>query len=133
MLSVFGISLQVLICPSSSVFRCTFWFRLLSGSAVSCFLLVGYLQNAAIEYEKKGFAENYEHSQVMKKKLVAMALEIEKLHAEIANAEKRARAAATAGNTSPGYNTNYGSADTGYAGNPYPGIYGMNPVSSVAS
>ncbi|KAK7401548.1 hypothetical protein VNO78_13112 [Psophocarpus tetragonolobus] len=83
---------------------------------------------AAIEYEKKGFAENYEHGQVMEKKLVAMAREMEKLRAEIANAEKRARAAAAAGNTGPGYNTNYGSADTGYAGNPYPGIYGMNPV-----
>jgi len=53
---------------------------------------------AAIEYEKKGFAENYEHGQVMEKKLVAMAREMEKLRAEIANAEKRARAAAAAGN-----------------------------------
>lgn len=32
-----------------------------------------------------------------------------------------------------GYNANYGTADVGYAGNPYPGIYGMNPVSIVAS
>ena len=53
---------------------------------------------AAIEYEKKGFAENYEHGQVMEKKLVAMAREMEKLRAEIANAEKRARAAVAAGN-----------------------------------
>jgi len=56
---------------------------------------------AAIEYEKKGFTENYEHGQVMEKKLVAMAREMEKLRAEIANAEKRARATAavtTAGN-----------------------------------
>ncbi|KAG5015735.1 hypothetical protein AAZX31_08G147300 [Glycine max] len=83
---------------------------------------------AAIEYEKKGFAENYEHGQVMEKKLVAMAREMEKLRAEIANAEKRARAAAAAGNPGQGYNANYGTADVGYAGNPYPGIYGMNPV-----
>lgn len=83
---------------------------------------------AAIEYEKKGFAENYEHGQVMEKKLVAMAREMEKLRAEIANAEKRARAAAAAGNSGPGYNANYGNADAGYAGNPYPGIYGINPV-----
>lgn len=83
---------------------------------------------AAIEYEKKGFAENYEHGQMMEKKLVAMAREMEKLRAEIANAEKRARATASAGNPGPGYNANYGNADTGYAGNPYPGIYGMNPV-----
>lgn len=53
---------------------------------------------AAIEYEKKGFAENYEHGQVMEKKLITMAREMEKLRAEIANAEKRARAAAAAGN-----------------------------------
>ncbi|KAK7271615.1 hypothetical protein RJT34_27662 [Clitoria ternatea] len=84
---------------------------------------------AAIEYEKKGFAENYEHGQMMEKKLVAMAREMEKLRAEIANAEKRARAAAAAGNPGPGYNANYGNAEAGYAGNPYPAaIYGMNPV-----
>lgn len=53
---------------------------------------------AAIEYEKKGFAENYEHGQMMEKKLVSMAREMEKLRAEIANAEKRARAAAAAAN-----------------------------------
>lgn len=29
----------------------------------------------------------------------------------------------------PGYNANYGSAEVGYAGNPYPANYGMNPVS----
>lgn len=51
---------------------------------------------AAIEYEKKGFTENYEHGQVMEKKLVAMAREMEKLRAEIANAEKRAHATAAA-------------------------------------
>ena len=53
---------------------------------------------AAIEYEKKGYAENYEHGVVMEKKLVGMAREMEKLRAEIANAEKRARAAAAIGN-----------------------------------
>lgn len=53
---------------------------------------------AAIDYEKKGFAENYEHGQMMEKKLIAMAREMEKLRAEIANAEKRARAAVAAGN-----------------------------------
>lgn len=53
---------------------------------------------AAIEYEKKGYAENYEHGQVMEKKLLSMARELEKLRAEIANAEKRARAAAAVGN-----------------------------------
>jgi uncharacterized protein YlxW (UPF0749 family) len=53
---------------------------------------------AAIEYEKKGYAENYEHGQLMEKKLLSMARELEKLRAEIANAEKRARAAAAVGN-----------------------------------
>jgi hypothetical protein len=27
-----------------------------------------------------------------------------------------------------GYNANYGNAETGYAGNPYPAYYGMNQV-----
>lgn len=53
---------------------------------------------AAIEYEKKGHAENYEQGQAMEKNLILMAREVEKLRAEIANAEKRARAAAAAGN-----------------------------------
>lgn len=53
---------------------------------------------ATIEYEKKGYAENYEHGQMMEKKLVSMARELEKLRAEMANAEKRARAAAAVGN-----------------------------------
>lgn len=53
---------------------------------------------AAIDYEKKGFVENYEHGHVMEKKLVAMAWEMKKLRAEIANAEERAWAVATAGN-----------------------------------
>ena len=60
-----------------------------------CFLLAC---RAAIEYEKKGYAENYEHGQAMEKKLLSMARELEKLRAEIANAEKRARAAAAVGN-----------------------------------
>ncbi|RVW29591.1 Protein FLX-like 1 [Vitis vinifera] len=33
---------------------------------------------AAIEYEKKGYAENYEHGQAMEKNLIAMAREMEK-------------------------------------------------------
>jgi len=52
----------------------------------------------AIEYEKKGYAENYEQGQVMETNLISMAREVEKLRAEVANAEKRARAAAAAGN-----------------------------------
>lgn len=81
---------------------------------------------AAIEYEKKGSADNYEHGQVMEQNLISMARELEKLRAEIANAEKRARAAAAVGN--PGYNTAYSNPEVSYAGNPYPAGYGMNPV-----
>ncbi|XP_022941528.1 protein FLX-like 1 isoform X3 [Cucurbita moschata] len=81
----------------------------------------------AIEYEKKGYAENYEHGQVMEKKLVSMARELEKLRAEVANAEKRAHASAAAiGNAAAGYGASYGNADAGYAGNPYSTNYGLN-------
>ena len=87
---------------------------------------------AAIEYEKKGYAENYEHGQVMEKNLISMARELEKLRAEIANTDKRARASAAVGNPSGGYNANYGNPEAGYAGNPYPATYGMNPVSFIS-
>lgn len=87
---------------------------------------------AAIEYEKKGHAANYEQGQAMEKNLILMAREVEKLRAEIANAEKRARAAAAAGNPGAGYGGNYGNPDTGYVTNPYPAGYGMNPVQGVA-
>lgn len=80
---------------------------------------------AAIEYEKKGYAENYEHGQAMEKNLIAMAREMEKLRAELANAEKRARAAAAVGNQI--YGGSYGNPETGYGGNPYTAGYGMNP------
>ncbi|KAK6934108.1 hypothetical protein RJ641_034263 [Dillenia turbinata] len=83
---------------------------------------------AAIEYEKKGYAENYEHGKVMENNLISMARELEKLRAEFANVEKRARAAAAVGNQ--GYSGNYGNADAAYGGNPYPAAYGMNPAQS---
>ncbi|XP_010943972.1 protein FLX-like 1 isoform X2 [Elaeis guineensis] len=83
---------------------------------------------AGIEYEKKGYAESYEQGQVMEKNLISMAREVEKLRAEVANAEKRARAAAAAGTQAVGYGGNYGNPDPSYGGNPYPAAYGMNPV-----
>ncbi|XP_057539100.1 protein FLX-like 1 isoform X1 [Amaranthus tricolor] len=84
---------------------------------------------AAIEYEKKVYADSYEQGQQMQSNLVSMARELEKLRAEVANAEKRARAAAAVGNpAAAGYNTNYGTPETGYAGNPYPTGYGVNPM-----
>ena len=54
---------------------------------------------AAIKYEKKGYAENYEHGQRMEKKLISMARELEKLRAEMANIENRTCASAVVGNT----------------------------------
>nr|GEZ93740.1 protein FLX-like 1 [Tanacetum cinerariifolium] len=53
---------------------------------------------ALIEHEKKVHAENNEHDQVMKKNLLTMAQELEKLRAEMANAEKRASATAATAN-----------------------------------
>ncbi|KAL5564181.1 hypothetical protein UlMin_027345 [Ulmus minor] len=86
---------------------------------------------AAIEYEKKGYAENYEHGQRMEKKLISMARELEKLRAEMANAENRARASAAVGNA--GYTANYGNPEAyPVGGNYYSVNYGMNPVQSGA-
>ncbi|CAN8269331.1 unnamed protein product [Cochlearia groenlandica] len=84
---------------------------------------------AAIDYEKKGYAENYEHGKVMEQNLVAMARELEKLRAEIANSEKRALATGSVGN--PGgvaYGGVYGSHEAGYPVNPYQHNYAMNPA-----
>ncbi|KAJ4760666.1 Protein FLX-like 1 [Rhynchospora pubera] len=85
-----------------------------------------------IEQEKKGYAENYEQGQVMEKNLISMAREIEKLRSEIANAEKRARAAAAAGTQAAGLVANYGNPDPNFMANPYAAVYGMNPVAGVA-
>ncbi|XP_074268581.1 protein FLX-like 1 [Silene latifolia] len=83
---------------------------------------------AAIEYEKKVYADSYEQGQSMQSNLVSMARELEKLRAEIANAEKRARAAAAVGNAAAaGYNANYGIPEAGYTPNAYPAAYGVNP------
>ncbi|KAK2987314.1 hypothetical protein RJ640_006402 [Escallonia rubra] len=91
---------------------------------------------AAIEYEKKGYAENFEHGKLMEKKLISMARELEKLRAEMSNAEKRAHAAAAASAAplgNPGYNGSYGNPEAGYAGNQYPSSYGMNAMNPVNS
>ncbi|CAI9260350.1 unnamed protein product [Lactuca saligna] len=93
-----------------------------------------------LSMSQKGNAENYKHGQAMEKNLLSMACELEKLRAEMANAEKQARAAVavTAANQNPGYNPNYVNAEANYLGNPYPTSYGissmnkMNLVQSVA-
>ncbi|XP_073058301.1 protein FLX-like 1 [Primulina eburnea] len=84
----------------------------------------------AIEHEKKAFAESFEHGKVMENKLISMAREMEKLRAELANAEKRAHAAAV-GNPGVSYNVNYGNPELGYPGNPYSGSYSMVPGNSM--
>ncbi|XP_073297898.1 protein FLX-like 1 [Primulina huaijiensis] len=89
---------------------------------------------AAIEHEKKAFAESFEHGKVMENKLISMAREMEKLRAELANAEKRAHAAAAAaaaGNPGVSYHANYGNPELGYPGNPYSGSYSMMPANSM--
>ncbi|KAJ4969696.1 hypothetical protein NE237_002795 [Protea cynaroides] len=80
---------------------------------------------AAIEYEKKMHAENLEHSQAMEGNMVSMAREAEKLRAELANAEKRARAAAAA-NPNAGFVGNYGNPEVGYGGSLYADPHGMH-------
>lgn len=82
---------------------------------------------AAIEHEKKAFAESFEHGKVMESNLVTMAREMEKLRAELANAEKRAPAAPAVGNPGMSYNANYANPESGYPANPYPYGYAMLP------
>lgn len=59
-------------------------------------LLLWDMNRAAIENEKKTRASNLEHRQAMDRYMISMTREIEKLRAELADAEKRARAAAAA-------------------------------------
>lgn len=54
------------------------------------------MNRAAIECEKKNRASNLEQREIMEKNMIAVARQIEQLHAELANAEKRARAATAA-------------------------------------
>lgn len=60
------------------------------------FFTAVYMNRAAIDYEKKMHASNLEYSQAMEKHKITVTSEIEKLHAELANARKRARAAVAA-------------------------------------
>ncbi|XP_077212971.1 protein FLC EXPRESSOR-like isoform X1 [Tasmannia lanceolata] len=90
---------------------------------------------AAVEYEKKAHADNLEQSQAMEKNMISMAREVEKLRAELANAEKRARAAAAAAaaaSPGPGYAGSYGNPEMGYGGSSYSDVYGMRQVQGPA-
>ncbi|XP_052184401.1 protein FLX-like 1 isoform X2 [Diospyros lotus] len=75
---------------------------------------------AAVEHEKKVQVINDEYGQTMEKNVFSKAREIEKLRAELAHAEKRARAAAAAAaaTPSPGY--------VGYGGISYHDTYNMH-------
>lgn len=84
---------------------------------------------SAIEYEKKARADQLEQGQAMEKNLISMAREVEKLRAELANVDKRGRAAANPG--AP-YAWNYGSAEMGYPSSAYGDGYGMHPVQGGA-
>ncbi|KAF3781814.1 FLX-like 1 protein [Nymphaea thermarum] len=114
---------------------------------------LAFVGRAAVEYEKKIHAENMEQSQAMEKNMISMAREVEKLRAELANAEKRALAAAAAAAAAnpeyyaclsgkfcvwacepsdsrlwllgPGYGGNYG-PDIRYGGNTYADGYAMH-------
>ncbi|CAL0307725.1 unnamed protein product [Lupinus luteus] len=82
----------------------------------------------AIELEKKTHASNLEHRRVMDNNMIIMTREVEKLRAELANSEKRARAAAPS-NPSPGYHANYDNHGMGYGGLPYPpDSYSMHQI-----
>lgn len=88
---------------------------------------------AAIEQEKKSFAESFEHGKAMENKLVTMAREMEKLRAELAaNAEKRAHSAAQAANPGVNYNAAYVNPESSaYSANPYYAGYGMPPANPM--
>ncbi|KAG8386489.1 hypothetical protein BUALT_Bualt03G0153900 [Buddleja alternifolia] len=84
---------------------------------------------AAVEHEKKGFADSFEHGKVMENKLISMARELEKLRAELSNAETRARSATAVANPGVGYN--FSNSGSGYPGNPYSVGYGVTPPNSM--
>uniref|UniRef100_A0A7C9EXV6 Protein FLC EXPRESSOR n=1 Tax=Opuntia streptacantha TaxID=393608 RepID=A0A7C9EXV6_OPUST len=89
---------------------------------------------AAIEFEKKTQEANLEHRRAMERNMMTMQREIDRLMAELANAEKRARAAAAAAanpSSGPVYMGNYGSPDMVYGGGSYPVQYPMHQVQSI--
>ncbi|GJN32405.1 hypothetical protein PR202_gb20913 [Eleusine coracana subsp. coracana] len=85
----------------------------------------------SIELEKKGYAESYEQGQEMQKNLISVASEVEKLRAEVANADKRSWAAVSLGNQ--GYVGSYGNNKANYATNPYNTGYSTNQANTADS
>lgn len=77
---------------------------------------------AAFEYEKKANAELLEQRGVMEKNLVSMAREMEKLRAELTNADMKARVGSYSGGS-------YGMPDSGYPPvAPYGDAYGLSQM-----
>ncbi|KAJ4768940.1 protein FLC EXPRESSOR [Rhynchospora pubera] len=74
---------------------------------------------AAIEFEKKAHAENEEQRKQMETTMASMAREIEKLRADLANADKTAQAATASAAANPGY-------PGAYANPPEAGAYGSH-------
>ncbi|KAG6481542.1 hypothetical protein ZIOFF_058146 [Zingiber officinale] len=83
---------------------------------------------AAIEFEKKAHADNLGQSQIMENNMISMVREVEKLRAELANIEKRARADAAAANLGLGFAGAYGTLETMYAATSYAGTYPFHQV-----
>ncbi|KDP45738.1 hypothetical protein JCGZ_17345 [Jatropha curcas] len=84
---------------------------------------------AAIQYEKKTHVNNLEHGKTMEQNMLVVGCEIEKLHAELSNVEKKARAA----NPSPGYAGSYSNPEVACGGNPCPDPYAMHQVQGVTN
>ncbi|KAJ6819988.1 putative protein FLX-like 1 [Iris pallida] len=83
----------------------------------------------AVEYEKKVHADNLEQSKAMEKNMLSLAREVENLRAELANTEKRARAAAAAAaNPGQGYAETYGNSEMAYGGSSYTDAYSLHQV-----
>ncbi|XP_021909911.1 protein FLC EXPRESSOR-like [Carica papaya] len=88
----------------------------------SIFLCSSIVNRAAIEHEKKTHVINLEERQALEKNMITVAHELDRLHAELANAEKRFRAAAAAAaaaNPNPGHAASYGNPEMGYGGSPH--------------
>ncbi|RZB69863.1 protein FLX-like 1 [Glycine soja] len=87
----------------------------------------------AIEFEKKTHARNLEHRRAMDNNMIIMDREVEKLRADLANAEKRARAVMAAdAKTNPGYPANYDNPEMGYGGITCPpDSYSMHQLQAV--
>lgn len=89
---------------------------------------------AAVEYEKRTHAANLEQSQAMEKNMISMAREVEKLQDELADMEKRARAAAAASVVNPGsgHGGGFGNQEMSHVG-AYANVYNVQHLQTSAS